>query len=218
MSNDPTIFRFAEGDSIESLIARNRDWSQRLSALRPGLFPTLANGQQPQILWIGCSDSRIPETSLLDLLPGEVFVHRNIANLVPTGDLSSLSVIQYAVKVLQVKHIIVCGHTACGGVTAALTQNKHGLVDAWLQNIRDVRAAHKVELSKIADTAKRIERLVELNVIAQVNAVRRNENVADAIEERGLQVHGFVYDVGTGLAKVLDLPNDPHTDIYALKG
>jgi len=218
MSNDPTIFRFTDGDSIESLIARNKDWSQRLSALRPGLFPTLANGQHPQILWIGCSDSRVPETSLLDLLPGEVFVHRNIANLVPTGDLSSLSVIQYAVEVLQVKHIIVCGHTSCGGVTAALSQNKYGLVDTWLQNIRDVRAAHKEELSEIKNLADRVERLVELNVIAQVNAVRRNQNVVEAISERGLEVHGFIYDVGKGLVKQLDLPNDAHADIYALKG
>lgn len=119
---------------------------------------------------------------------------------------------------LQVKHIIVCGHTSCGGVIASLGQNRHGIVDAWLQNIRDVRAAHKAELAAIADPIKRIERLVELNVIAQVNAVRRNDNVAEAIEERGLQVHGFIYDVGKGSVKLVELSKDADAEIYALKG
>lgn len=118
----------------------------------------------------------------------------------------------------QVKHVIVCGHTGCGGVMAALGQKKHGLVDAWLQNIRDVRAAHKAELAAIADPAKRVERLVELNVIAQVNSVKRNESVAEAISERGLEVHGFVYDVGKGAVKLMECPNDADAEIYALKG
>ncbi|KAI5841521.1 carbonic anhydrase [Morchella snyderi] len=217
MSNDPSIFRFTDGDTIDSLIHRNKEWSQRLSALRPALFPALANAQHPQILWIGCSDSRVPETTVLDLLPGEVFVHRNIANILPTGDLSSLSVIQYAVEVLQVKHIIVCGHYGCGGVMAALGNKRYGLIDHWLQNLRDIRVANKEELAAISDPVKRVERLVELNVVAGVNSIKRNESVIEAMEERGLEVHGFVYDIAHGTCGVLEVPADPNTDVYCYK-
>lgn len=117
----------------------------------------------------------------------------------------------------QVKHVIVCGHSCCGGVQASLEQKSHGLVDLWLQNVRDVRAAHRDELKAITDKAQRVQRLVELNVIAQVNAVRRNLIVAEAIEERELEIHGFVHDVGKGTVKILELPKDPHADIYALR-
>jgi carbonic anhydrase len=217
MSNDPSIFRFTSKDDINSLLNRNKSWAQRLSALRPSLFPSLANAQHPQILWIGCSDSRVPETSVLDLLPGEVFVHRNIANVLPYDDLSSLSVIQYAVEVLQVKHIIVCGHYGCGGVMAALGNKKLGLIDNWLRHIRDVRARHKEELIKITDPQKRCNRLVELNVIAQVHGVNRLANVQEAIADRGLKVHGLIYDVGTGYAHLVDVPADPNGDVYGVK-
>lgn len=217
MSSDPAVFRFTSTDNIETLLDRNRTWAQRLSALRPALFPALGNGQQPQILWIGCSDSRVPETSVLDLLPGEVFVHRNIANVLPSDDLSSLSVIQYAVEVLQVKHIIVCGHYGCGGVMAALGNKKLGLIDNWLRYIRDVRAKHREELNAISEPQKRCNRLVELNVIAQVHHVLRLANVQEAIEERGVQVHGLVYDVGTGYAEILDVPSDPDAEAYGIK-
>jgi len=217
MSCDPAVFRFTSTDNVETLLDRNRTWAQRLSALRPALFPALGNGQQPQILWIGCSDSRVPETSILDLLPGEIFVHRNIANVLPSDDLSSLSVIQYAVEVLQVKHIIVCGHYGCGGVMAALGSKKLGLIDNWLRYIRDVRAKHREELNAISEPQKRCNRLVELNVIAQVHHVKRLANVQEAIEERGVQVHGFVYDVGTGYAEILDVPKDPDAEAYGIK-
>lgn len=217
MSNDPSIFRFSESDDIETLLARNRAWAQRLSALRPGLFPALAESQSPQILWIGCSDSRVPETSLLDLLPGEVFVHRNIANVLPYGDLSSQSVIQYAVEHLKVKHIIVCGHHGCGGVMAALSDKKLGLIDSWLRNIRDVRAKHKVELDAIDNSQERCSRLVELNVIAQIHHLKRMANVQEAIEERGVQVHGLVYGVGTGYAEILEIPRDPDAESHGIK-
>lgn len=217
MSSDPAIFRFTSTDNVETLLDRNRTWAQRLSALRPALFPALGNKQEPQILWIGCSDSRVPETSILDLLPGEVFVHRNIANVLPSDDLSSLSVIQYAVEVLKVKHIIVCGHYGCGGVMAALGNKKLGLIDNWLRYIRDVRAKHREELNAISEPQKRCNRLVELNVIAQVHHVLRLANVQEAIEERGVQVHGFVYDVGTGYAEVLDVPSDPDAEAYGIK-
>jgi len=217
MSNDPSVFRFSGSDDIETLLDRNKSWAQRLSALRPALFPSLSNAQHPQILWIGCSDSRVPETSVLDLLPGEVFVHRNIANVLPYDDLSSLSVIQYAVEVLKVKHIIVCGHYGCGGVMAALGNKKLGLIDNWLRHIRDVRAKHKAELNAITDPQKRCSRLVELNVVAQVHHVKRLANVQEAIQERGVQVHGLVYDVGTGYAQILDVPRDPDAEAYGVK-
>lgn len=217
MSNDPSIFRFSESHSIETLLNRNRVWAEQLSALKPGLFPALADSQSPQILWIGCSDSRVPETSLLDLLPGEVFVHRNIANVLPYGDLSSLSVIQYAVEHLKVKHIIVCGHHGCGGVMAALQDKKLGLLDSWISNIRDVRAKHKAELDAIDDIQKRWNRLVELNVIAQVHHLKRMEIVQEAVEERGVQVYGLVYGVGTGHAELLEIPRDPDAESHGIK-
>ncbi|KAF8472054.1 carbonic anhydrase [Kalaharituber pfeilii] len=212
-----SIFRFsAAHDSIHSLLQRNRSWAQRISALRPALFPSLANSQSPQILWIGCSDSRVPETSVLDLLPGEVFVHRNIANVLPSNDLSSLSVIQYAVEVLEVKHIIICGHYGCGGVLAAMSNTKLGLIDNWLKHIRDVRARHRHELERIADPACKAKRLVELNVVSQVHNLKRNSNVLDAMKKRGLQVHGFVYDVATGHVNLMDIPKDPDAEVYGV--
>ncbi|PUU77613.1 carbonic anhydrase [Tuber borchii] len=216
MSIDSSIFGFTDND-INSLLTRNKNWAQRTSALRPGLFPSLANSQHPQILWIGCSDSRVPETTVLNLMPGEIFTHRNIANLLPSGDLSSLSVIQYAVEILKVKHVIVCGHYGCGGVMAALGDKKHGIVDHWLQHLRDVRAANKAELAAISDPAKRVERLVELNVIAQINNLKRHANVQEAIRDRGLEVHGFVYDVSNGLCEVLEVPKDPEEAEYNLR-
>ncbi|KAF8477504.1 carbonic anhydrase [Kalaharituber pfeilii] len=217
MSNDPSVFRFSPQDDIEALLDRNKTWAQRLSALRPALFPSLANGQHPQILWIGCSDSRVPETSLLDLLPGEVFVHRNIANVLPYDDLSSLSVIQYAVEVLKVQHIIVCGHYACGGVMAALGSKKLGLIDNWLRHIRDVRAKHKDELNAITDPQERCNRLVKLNVIEQIHHVKRLANVQEAMTERGVKVHGLVYDVGSGYVELLKVPADPQEEVYTIK-
>jgi len=165
----------------------------------------MASGQAPQILWIGCSDSRVPETTVLDLQPGEVFVHRNIANLIPAGDLSSLSVLQYAVEVLQVKHIIVAGHYGCGGVNAALENRKLGLIDAWLRGVREVRNKYKAELEKCGSEKERSDRLVELNVQEQVASLLKNANVLDAVEERGLEVHGWVFDIATGKCKSLEV-------------
>lgn len=216
MSNDPSIFCFTEDDDLESLLARNREWADRLAGEKPGLFPALAGHQYPPILWIGCSDSRVPETSVLDLLPGEVFVHRNIANVLPYDDLSSLAVIQYGVEMLKVKHIIICGHTACGGVNAAMSNRRLGLIDHWLRHIRDVRAQHLEELEAIEDPKDRAKRLVELNIIAQVHSVKRMPNVQEAMAERGLEVHGVLYDVACGHAHVMDIPEDPAAEVYAL--
>jgi carbonic anhydrase len=173
-------------------------------------------GQSPQILWVGCSDSRVPETTILDLLPGDVFVHRNIANVLPSTDLSSLSVLQYGVEVLQVQHIIVCGHYGCGGVNAALTNHKLGLIDNWLRNIREVRAKYHEQLEGLSPK-EQSNRLVELNVVEQVRSVLKNANVQEAIEVRGLEVHGWVYDIATGECRELECLTDPDADVFTVK-
>ncbi|KAF8542285.1 carbonic anhydrase [Trichophaea hybrida] len=200
---------------LDHLLTRNREWASRTAENNPALFPTLAVGQSPKILWLGCSDSRVPETTILDLMPGDVFVHRNIANLLPATDLSSLSVLQYAVEVLQVEHIIVCGHYACGGVNAALGQKKLGLIDSWLRGIREVRAKYEKQLEGLSQK-EQSDKLVEFNVIEQVRSVMKNANVQEAIEERGLDVHGWVYDVGTGECKALQCPEDPAAHVFAV--
>jgi len=197
--------QFTAESPISALLERNRAWVARQAEQEPQLFPSIAKGQSPQILWIGCSDSRVPETTVLDLLPGDIFVHRNIANVVSATDMSVLSVVQFAVEVLGVKHIIVCGHYGCGGCAAALGSKKLGLIDNWLRPIRDVRAAHAQELDSLPDTAARMNRLAELNVIAQVDSVKRIPTVQEAMSQRGLEVHGWVFDVSNGLATPLDI-------------
>lgn len=207
------LFRFAATDGLSKLLTRNTEWASRMKQARPSLFPTNAQGQSPQILWIGCSDSRVSE-QCLDLLPGEVFVHRNIANVMSNTDLNSLSVLQYAVEVLRVRHIIVCGHYDCGGVWASLTTKKLGLIDNWLKAIRDVRVRNKMELDRILDMRAKANRLVELNVIAQVYNVKRNGIVIDAVDAGELEVHGVVYDVKTGKLTELDVPEDEDKGQY----
>lgn len=213
MATHKTLFRFAPTDDFSKLLDRNNDWVNRMNTARPSLFPTNGQGQSPQILWIGCSDSRVSD-SCLDLLPGEVFVHRNIANVMPHGDLSSLAVIQYAVTVLKVQHIVVCGHYECGGVYASLANKKLGLIDNWLKYIRDVKAQHKHELDAIDDLKTKANRLSELNCMAQVQNIMRNDMVMDAISTRDLQVHAVMYDVGTGLLKELEVPEDEDSNQY----
>jgi carbonic anhydrase len=176
----------------------------------------MAQGQSPQILWYGCSDSRVPETTVLDLQPGEVFVHRNIANLLPATDLSSLSVLQYAVEVLQVQHIIVCGHYGCGGVNAALAHKKLGLIDSWLRGVREVRAKYEKHLDGL-NQKQQSDKLVEFNVLEQVRSLMKNANVQEAMEERGLEVHGWVFDISTGECHVLDCPQDPDAHVFTIK-
>lgn len=207
------LFRFPPGEAFSTLLQRNKEWAERVQTVRPSLFPTNAQGQSPQILWVGCSDSRVSEGSL-DLLPGEVFVHRNIANCVHNGDLNSLSVIQYAVEVLKVRHIVVCGHYDCGGIWASLTTKKLGLIDNWLRGIRDVKVRHRAELDAIADPRQKANRLAELNVIAQVHNVRRNDLVMEAVANGELEVHGVIYDVGSGLISELDIPEDEDRGLY----
>lgn len=193
-------------DNLENLLALNRAWAEKMRAADPDFFNRLSHQQEPDYLWIGCSDSRVPANEIVGLLPGELFVHRNVANVVVHTDLNCLSVIQYAVDVLKVKHIIVCGHYGCGGVKAALINSKHGLIDNWLRHIQDVRHEHEAALAAIADEAERLSRLCELNVIEQVLNVSRTTIVQNAWERgQELGVHGWIYGLSDGLLRELDI-------------
>ena len=187
---------------LHDYLERNKAWAHRTAEHKPDLFPALAKGQSPKILWLGCSDSRAPETTLLDLDPGQVFVHRNIANVLPATDLSSQSVIYYAVEHLKVQHVVICGHIGCGGVNAALANGSVGLLDTWLAPIRRLREENAHHWEHLGQ-AERAVKLVEANVHAGVRTVRENAIVIEAEKERGLKVHGCVYDVGTGLLSEL---------------
>jgi len=188
---------------LEELFERNRAWASAMVARDPAFFSELARRQTPAYLWIGCSDSRVPANQILDLRPGEVFVHRNVANVVVHTDLNCLSVLQYAVDVLRVRHVIVCGHYGCGGVAAALDGGRHGLVDNWLRHVADVAETHDAELAALGDE-ERLARLCELNVVEQVANVCGTTIVGDAWA-RGddLTVHGLVYDLEDGLLRDL---------------
>lgn len=184
-------------DPLNEILRSNRIWSRSVNTTDPNFLPALSKGQSPKILWIGCADSRVPETTVLGLKPGEVFVHRNIANILTSTDLSSLSVIEYAVVYLKVKHIVVCGHTNCGGVAAALGNKKLGKVDTWLMPLRALRLEHATELEGMDETAK-ARKLVELNVEAAIECLRRNPDILAATKERELSLHGVVYDLAKG--------------------
>jgi carbonic anhydrase len=190
---------------LEELFARNRAWAAARVAEDPQFFTELAGHQSPDYLWIGCADSRVPANEILDLPPGDVFVHRNIANVVTHTDLNCLSVLQYAVDVLRVSHVIVCGHHGCGGVAAALEGARHGLVDNWLRHVADVAEKHAAVLDPLGDEERRV-RLCELNVIEQVANVCQTTVVEDAWA-RGddLTVHGVVYGLEDGLLRDLDV-------------
>jgi carbonic anhydrase len=192
----------------------NRAWAESVLRDDPEFFATLAKGQKPEILWIGCADSRVPANQIIGLKPGEVFVHRNIANVVVHSDFNCQSVIEYAVSVLQVKHIIVCGHYGCGGVKAA-TENHHvGLIDGWLRHIRDVRQKHIEALQGINGEDQRIDRLCELNVVEQALNVCHSTVVQDAWDQgQELAVHGWIYSVKDGLLKDLEVTIAGPTEI-----
>ena len=188
---------------LKELFASNRAWAAATEAREPGFFTRLVRQQNPQYLWIGCADSRVPANDLVDLLPGELFVHRNVANLVVHSDLNALSVIQYAVDVLEVRHVIVVGHSNCGGVRAALEDRRAGLVDNWLRHVQDVRDAHSVFLAGLP-IALRVDALVELNVLEQARNVCRTTVASDAWQRsQTLVVHGWVYGLHDGLLKDL---------------
>jgi carbonic anhydrase len=185
---------------IEKLFKNNKEWSQRQLQDDPEFFNRLTTLQSPKFLWIGCSDSRVPANEILGLASGEVFVHRNVANLVINTDINCLSVIQYAVEVLKVEHIIVCGHYGCGGVRAAFGNDQFGLIDNWLRNIKDIYAQNKPELEQIKDPNARNDRLCELNVLAQVKNVCHTTIVQNAWgRSQNLAVHGFIYRLNDGL-------------------
>ena len=189
---------------IDELFARNRAWAAGVRASEPEFFSNLARQQSPEYLWIGCSDSRVPANQITGLAPGEVFVHRNVANLVVHTDLNCLSVLQFAVDLLKVRHVIVCGHYGCSGVHAALTGQKVGLADNWLRHVQDVRAQNAGELDGIQDEVRRGRRLCELNVVEQVRHVCEATVVQDAwAAGRPLSVHGWIYGIEDGLLRDL---------------
>ncbi len=193
-------------ETLLPLLDKNRNWAERIAAKDPDFFPGLSRQQSPEFLWIGCADSRVPANEIVDLRPGELFVHRNVANLVVHTDLNCLSVMQYAVEVLKVKHIIVCGHYGCGGVAAAWRGDRLGLIDNWLRHLQDVRDKHRAELSSIETEAKAVDRLCELNVIEQVMNVSQTTVVLDAwLRGQELSVHGWVYGLKDGRLRELGM-------------
>ena len=191
---------------IAQLFANNRAWQARMLEKNPMFFESLAAQQRPQYLWIGCADSRVPANEIVGLAPGELFVHRNVANLAPPQDANYLSVLQFAVDVLKVKHVIVVGHYGCGGVAAAVDGRRRGLVDHWLHPIREVAEACRAELDAIADPRARLDRLCELNVIRQVRNVAADVFVQDAwARGQSLHVHGWIYSLANGLVTDLNV-------------
>lgn len=190
--------------TLKNLLDRNIAWAAAVKEKDPEFFSRLSKQQAPEYLWIGCSDSRVPANQIIDLPPGEVFVHRNIANVVVHTDLNCLSVIQFAVEVLKVKHIIVCGHYGCGGVEAALENQEHGLIDNWLRNIQDVSRFHAEKLNGLKHD-KKLDRLCELNVIEQVRNVCNSTIVRNAWKNGAqLSIHGWIYNIENGILKDLD--------------
>lgn len=189
--------------SYEKLITGNRIFAEKKKHDDPDFFLKLAEGQQPDYLWIGCSDSRVPANEVTLTQSGEIFVHRNVANLVVHTDMNMLSVLEYAVHYLHVKHVIVCGHYGCGGVMASMSNDLHGFVDNWLCNIKDVYNQNTVELEGIANIKERGNRLTELNVIEQVKNLAKTTIVQQAWKKRDLQLHGWVYGLNDGLIKEL---------------
>jgi carbonic anhydrase len=192
--------------SIEHLFENNLQWAEKIKQEDPNFFKSLSEQQSPEYLWIGCSDSRVPANELLGMQPGEVFVHRNIANQVIHTDLNCLSVLQFAVEVLKVKHIIVCGHYGCGGIQAALEDKDHGLIDNWLRHIKVVHRFHKEKMAEVKGSPARENLLSELNVIEQVANVSNTTILRNAWKEKQeITVHGFIYNIHDGILKDLDV-------------
>jgi len=203
--------------SYKKLLENNKNWVANQLSIDPTYFEKLANSQNPEYLWIGCSDSRVPANQITGTLPGDIFVHRNIANMVVHSDMNILSVLSYAVEVLKVKHIIVCGHYGCGGVIAAMENKQFGLIDNWLRHIKDVYRLHFKELDAIKDNKQRTDRLVELNVIEQVHDLGKTSIVQNAWKrEQPLHLHGWVYDVKDGIIKDLDVNFKGTSDLHSV--
>lgn len=191
---------------FDKIFQNNEDWITNKLALDPDYFNKLSKGQSPELLYIGCSDSRVTAEDLMGAQPGEIFVHRNVANMVISIDLNAMTVINYAVRHLKVNHIVVCGHYGCGGVKAAMQSADLGILNPWLRNIRDVYRLHRLELNSILDEEKRYNRLIELNVQEQCINLVKTAVVQEAYRDRGLTVHGWVFDIHTG--KIIDLQID----------
>ncbi|MET3112408.1 carbonic anhydrase [Pedobacter sp. CG_S7] len=192
--------------TYESLLQGNKDWVAETLLEDPAYFDKLAAGQKPPILWIGCSDSRVPANQITNTNPGDIFVHRNIANVVVHTDMNLLSVLDYAVNILEVEHVIICGHYGCGGVEAALSNKQHGIIDNWLRNIKDTYRLHYHELDIISDHKKRVERLTELNVIEGVFNLTKSSIIQNRWSSgKKLGVHGWVYSLNSGLIKDLNV-------------
>nr|WP_294946692.1 carbonic anhydrase [uncultured Mucilaginibacter sp.] len=219
---DVSQISLAQKDSYNKLIANNAEWVAKRTSEDPEYFTNLAKGQSPEVLWIGCSDSRVPANEVTGTRPGEVFVHRNIANVCNHTDMNMLSVLDYAVNVLKVKHVIVAGHYGCGGVAAALTNKQFGIIDNWLRHIKDVYRLHSHELDRITDHTQKVNRLVELNVSEQVYNLCKTSIVQNAwMERHDLEVHGWVIDLGSGLVKDLKVTSSSPQNlgyVYELNG
>ncbi len=201
----------------KKLKENNKKWVESQLSEDPDYFKKLAEGQQPPVLWIGCADSRVPANQIIGAQPGEVFVHRNIANMVVHSDMNMLSVLDYAVNALKVKHVIVCGHYGCGGVAAAMGNESIGLIDNWLRHIKDVYRLHKDELDAIEDEKERQDRYVELNVKEQVYDLSKTSIVQSAWQKgQGLQLHGWVYGVGSGIIKDLEVTVENNSQLASI--
>jgi len=206
----------SDRDDLQILLERNRLWAANLTHSDPEFFSRLAHQQLPRYLWIGCSDSRVPANQILGLLPGEIFVHRNVANVVVHSDLNCLSVIQYAVDVLKVRDIIVCGHYGCGGVVAAFRGQKLGLIDNWLRHVQDVRNRHIDDLLRFDEDEARIRRLCELNVLTQTTHVAETTMVRDAwARGQEIAVHSLIYGIDDGILRHLGLNLDSSAALHA---
>ena len=192
-----------DAHGLSSILSSNHSWASKISSTDPSFFPTLSKGQSPAVLWLGCSDSRVPETTVLGLKPGDVFTHRNIANILPATDVNSLAVIEYAVVYLKVQHIVVCGHTSCGGVAAALGNKRLGKIDTWLMPLRQLRMQNAELLESLSESERPLK-MVELNVRQGVKTLRENPDVIEAAKNRGLEVHGMIYDLSSGELKRLE--------------
>lgn len=199
------------------LLENNKQWVEHQNLVDPNFFNELAKGQNPEYLWIGCSDSRVPANEITGTKPGEMFVHRNIANMVVHSDMNLLSVLSYAVEVLKVKHIIVCGHYGCGGVISAMGNKQFGLIDNWLRNIKDVYRYHHEELDSIVDEDARARRFVEVNVMEQVHDLGKTSIVQNAWRNnQPLHIHGWVYDIKDGVIKDLEVTFKSTKDLHAV--
>ncbi|MBS1950016.1 MAG: Carbonic anhydrase, beta class [Cytophagales bacterium] len=207
--------------SYENLLRQNKEWVAARNSEDPHFFKRLANLQRPEFLWIGCSDSRVPANQITGTNPGEVFVHRNIANMVVHTDMNLLSVLDYAVSILEVKHVILCGHYGCGGIRAAMDNKQYGIIDNWIRHIKDVHLLYTDELKKFKDERERERALVEYNVVEQVFNLSQTSIIQNSWQKRGGPwIHGWVYDVGDGLIKDLKVSMKENTnlpDIYKLK-